>query len=153
MTSFLIYMIYARLLPLTWSSSGFECAQKGAMVHLIFPSGSISMSHHERTTWARPDARGSNFLLWQAAELLTCLLKSTLWKNIQELKQTFKAYTLHLHAFMVTLPAIRLICNRLLPSEGGDIRFPSHSKRTSKDPFLSNVLKSHHPGWLPGTWA
>lgn len=79
-----------QLLPLTWSSSGFECAQKGAMVHLIFPSGSISMSHQERTTWAWPDTSGSNCLLWQAAELLTCLLKSTLWKNIRELRQIFK---------------------------------------------------------------
>lgn len=63
------------------------------MVHLIFPSGSISMSHQERTTWAWPDARGSNCLLWQAAELLTCLLKSTLWKNIQELKYILSSHT------------------------------------------------------------
>lgn len=83
----------AKLLPLTWSSCGSVCAQKGAMVHLIFPSGSISISHQERTTWAWPDARGSNCLLWQAAELLTCLLKSTLWKNIQELKCILSSHT------------------------------------------------------------
>lgn len=76
----------AQLLPLTWSSCGSVCAQKGAMVHLILPSGSISMSHQDRTTCAWPDAKGTNCLLWHAAELLTCLLKSTLWKNIWELK-------------------------------------------------------------------
>lgn len=91
--SSLTYMKCAQLLPLTWSSCGSVCAQKGAMVHLILPSGSISMSHQERTTCAWPDARGTNCLLWHAAELLTCLLKSTLWKNIWELKHNWA----HMH--------------------------------------------------------
>lgn len=140
---------HAQLPPLTWSSCGSVCAQKGAMVHLIFPSGSISMSHQERTTWARPDARGSNCLIWQADELLTCLLKSTLWNNIQELKHIWKSHTSFLKLSgwphqQWDLFAMDFCLQRQVTSA----RLLSTQKELPKTPTLLNVSKHHyHPGY------
>lgn len=47
-------------------------------MHTMLPLGSISMSHQDRTTWARPPVWAANRQEWDWNALLTGLLKSTL---------------------------------------------------------------------------
>lgn len=55
----------------------------------MFPLGSISRSHQDRTTWARPLDWATNWEEWDLKALLTGLLKSTLrWRKDGEQTKT-----------------------------------------------------------------
>lgn len=64
---------------LTGAICGCWYVQLGAIVHTILPLGSMSRSHQDRTTWARPPDRATNWDEKEWKALLTGLLKSTLW--------------------------------------------------------------------------